>query len=65
MSTSPPYLAAGQAWSARDYATNGGFVPALGANVLALLAPQNGEEILDLGCGDGVLTKQLAQSGQT
>lgn len=63
MSTSPPFLAAGQAWSARNYAANAGFVPALGANVLALLAPQIGEEILDLGCGDGVLTKQLAQSG--
>lgn len=63
MSTSPPILAAGQAWSASDYATNAGFVPALGANVLALLAPQNGEDILDLGCGDGVLTKQLVQSG--
>lgn len=61
--TTPPFLAAGQTWSARDYAANAGFVPALGADVLALLAPQKGEDILDLGCGDGVLTKRLMQSG--
>jgi SAM-dependent methyltransferase len=63
MTTPPPFLAAGQAWSARDYAANAGFVPALGADVLALLDPQNGEHILDLGCGDGVLTAKLVQSG--
>lgn len=63
MTQGPPPLAAGQAWSAYDYATNAGFVPALGAEVLALLDPQRGERILDLGCGDGVLTKSLIQSG--
>ena len=63
MNTPPPFLAAGQAWSARDYAANAGFVPALGADVLTLLAPQRGENILDLGCGDGVLTTRLMQSG--
>ena len=63
MTTPPPFLAAGQAWSARDYATNAGFVPALGVDVLALLAPVEDEDILDLGCGDGVLTLRLIQSG--
>ncbi len=63
MTTNPPILAAGQIWSANDYATNAGFVPALGADVLALLAAQPGEDILDLGCGDGVLTTRLLQSG--
>ena len=63
MNSPPPFLAAGQTWSARDYAANAGFVPALGADVLALLAPQRGEHILDLGCGDGVLTARLLQSG--
>ena len=63
MTTNPPFLAAGQAWSARDYATHAGFVPALGTDVLAQLAPQIGEDILDLGCGDGVLTSRLMQSG--
>lgn len=48
-----------QAWSARGYSTHARFVSDLGAPVLALLAPQTGERILDLGCGDGVLTKRL------
>jgi SAM-dependent methyltransferase len=63
MTTDPPILAAGQIWSANDYATNAGFVPALGADVLALLAAQPGEDILDLGCGDGVLTARLVETG--
>jgi trans-aconitate methyltransferase len=50
-------------WNASDYATNAGFVPALGNAVLELLAPKPGEAILDLGCGDGVLTKRLADAG--
>ncbi|MCG2842794.1 class I SAM-dependent methyltransferase [Sandaracinobacter sp. RS1-74] len=50
-------------WNATDYAANAGFVPALGAPALELLAPRAGEAILDLGCGDGVLTKRLAESG--
>jgi SAM-dependent methyltransferase len=31
--------------------------------VLDLLAPQTGERILDLGCGDGILTKKLVDLG--
>lgn len=57
--------AAGQHWNAAGYATNAGFVPALGAPVAELLNARPGERILDLGCGDGVLTAQLAARGAT
>lgn len=50
-------------WSPTDYATNAGFVPALGGPALELLAPQAGEMILDLGCGDGALTQRIMESG--
>ena len=52
-----------QNWSAACYATNAHFVPALRQPVLDLLQPQPGERILDLGCGDGVLTEKLVVLG--
>jgi SAM-dependent methyltransferase len=52
-----------QHWSARRYAETAPFVPALGAPVLEWLAPRPGERILDLGCGDGVLTEKIATAG--
>ena len=52
-----------QEWSARRYAENARFVSDLGAPVLDLLNPQAGERILDLGCGDGVLTRKILETG--
>ncbi len=52
-----------QRWKADTYQQHTGFVPVLGAPVLDLLSPQPGEHILDLGCGDGVLTEKLKAAG--
>jgi len=52
-----------QKWDPATYARNARVVSDLGAPVLDLLAPRPGERILDLGCGDGVLTKKLADLG--
>jgi trans-aconitate methyltransferase len=54
-----------QRWSAERYAETAHFVPALGTPVLELLAPAPGERILDLGCGDGVLTEKIVAAGAT
>jgi len=51
------------AWSADRYEKNARFVSDLGQGVLDWLAPQTGERILDLGCGDGVLTEKLVVAG--
>jgi trans-aconitate methyltransferase len=56
-------MSTAQIWDPASYARNARFVSDLGAPVVDLLAPKPGERILDLGCGDGVLTKKLADLG--
>jgi SAM-dependent methyltransferase len=52
-----------QSWSPDTYDEHARFVSDLAREVLSWLAPRRGERILDLGCGDGVLTEELKNEG--
>jgi trans-aconitate methyltransferase len=54
-----------QTWDPARYAGNGRFVANLAQSLVADLNPSANERILDLGCGDGFLTRQIAESGAT
>jgi trans-aconitate methyltransferase len=50
-------------WDPQAYAKNARFVADLAQPLLELLAPEPGELIMDLGCGDGALTEKIAARG--
>lgn len=52
-----------QNWDPQAYGREGAFVHQLAGGVVEWLAPQPGERILDLGCGDGQLTARLTAAG--
>jgi len=60
-----PTAASTSKWDAADYAKVGAFVAELGGAALDLLDPQPGERILDVGCGEGTLTKKIVERGAT
>jgi trans-aconitate methyltransferase len=52
-----------QTWDPHQYEQHGAFVHQLASGVLDWLAPEAGERILDLGCGDGQLSKRIVAAG--
>ncbi len=54
---------AGSGWNASLYDAKHAFVWKYGADLVSLLEPRVGDRILDIGCGTGHLTSQIADSG--
>ena len=50
-------------WDPDDYDGGHGFVAEYGADMLDLLDPESGQRVLDLGCGTGDLTAEIADRG--
>jgi trans-aconitate methyltransferase len=50
-------------WDAEQYEGQHSYVWRLGAGVVELLAPRPAERILDVGCGTGQLTAEIAKQG--
>ena len=50
-------------WDAEKYKKDFSFVPQYGEAVMDLLDAAPGSRVVDLGCGNGALTEQLAACG--
>ena len=50
-------------WDAEKYKKDFSFVPQYGEAVMDLLDAAPGSRVIDLGCGNGALTEQLAARG--
>lgn len=50
-------------WNAEDYGKNFNFVPQYGRGVIDLIDAPKGSKVIDLGCGNGILTHQLKEQG--
>src|SRR5262249_54133140 len=47
-------------WNASEYAQRSGLQKAMAAEVLVLLELEGAERVLDIGCGDGKITAEIA-----
>lgn len=50
-------------WNVSNYKQNFSFVPEYGEAVIDLLTKPNGSSVIDLGCGNGILTQKLFERG--
>ena len=50
-------------WTAKAYSASASFVPLLTQEIVQWLDPQPNDTILDLGCGDGLLTAKIRSRG--